>query len=136
MARRSELSMMSIGELQRLIGKRQKVVNRLERKRATLQKRIDKIDAELAAEGVHRGNGRSAGAGRGGRARNDRPLADVVVEVLQKAGAAMKVSDIADAVQATGYRSNSANFRGIVNQLLIKDKRFTSPSRSLYQMKK
>ena len=61
---------------------------------------------------------------------------ETLVEVLQKAGEPMKVSDIADAVQSTGYRSNSANFRGIVNQLLIKDKRFTSPSRSLYQMKK
>jgi hypothetical protein len=48
----------------------------------------------------------------------------------------MKVGDIADAVQSKGYRSNSANFRGIVNQALIKDKRFGAASRGLYQLKK
>jgi hypothetical protein len=137
MARRSELSAMSIGDLQRLIEKRRKVINRLQRKRATLMKKVGALDDEIRGLGgsVSMGGGGHVG-GNGRRARNDRPLADVVVEVLQKAGGPLKVSDIADAVQSSGYRSNSANFRGIVNQLLIKDKRFTSPSRSLYQMKK
>ena len=42
-----------------------------------------------------------------------------------------------EAVKANGYRSSSDNFRGIVNQTLIKEKkRFTAPSRGLYQLKK
>ena len=56
--------------------------------------------------------------------------------VLGKSGKSMKVGDIAEAVQGGGYRTNSANFRGIVNQTLIKDKRFTSAGRGVYQMKK
>ena len=36
----------------------------------------------------------------------------------------------------SGYRSNSANFRSIVNQTLIKDKRFGSAGRGVYQLKK
>ena len=43
----------------------------------------------------------------------------------------MKVAAITDAVRGTGYHSSSINFRGIVNQALIKDDRFTSPSRGL-----
>jgi ribosomal protein L19E len=39
-----------------------------------------------------------------------------------------------EGVLAAGYRSNSGNFRGIVNQALIKDKRFTSAGRGLYEM--
>jgi hypothetical protein len=136
MARRSDLSAMSISDLERLIGKRRKVINRLQRKRATLMKKVGALDEEIRGLGgsVSMAGGVIISTGR--RARNDRPLADVVLDVLQKAGQPMKVSDIADKVQASGYRSNSANFRGIVNQLLIKDKRFASPSRSLYQLKK
>ena len=50
----------------------------------------------------------------------------------------MKVGDIADAVLATGYRSNSVNFRAIINQTLIKErKRFASAGeRGMYQLKK
>ena len=39
-------------------------------------------------------------------------------------------------VQAAGYRSGSANFRGIINQTLIKDKRFGKAERGMYQLKK
>jgi hypothetical protein len=53
-----------------------------------------------------------------------------------KGGKPMKVGDITDAAQKAGYRSNSANFRSIVNQTLIKDKRFSSAGRGVYQLKK
>jgi hypothetical protein len=47
----------------------------------------------------------------------------------------MNVGDIAERAKASGYKSNSANFRGIVNQTLIKDKRFVSASRGMYKVK-
>jgi hypothetical protein len=34
------------------------------------------------------------------------------------------------------YRSNGANFRGIVNQTLIKESQFTSVGRGMYRLKK
>ena len=49
--------------------------------------------------------------------------------VLSKTGKPMGVGDIVDAVQKGGYKSNSANFRGIVNQTLIKEKQFTQAGR-------
>ena len=42
----------------------------------------------------------------------------------------MKVGDITDAVLATGYRSNSDNFRAIVNQTLIKERKRFLPIRT------
>ena len=74
--------------------------------------------------------------GGGRRARNDQSLVEVINSVLQKAGRPLRVSAIADAASAAGYRSSSANFRGIVNQMLIKDPRFTSQNRGFYQLKK
>ena len=57
-------------------------------------------------------------------------------QVLGRASKPMRVADITDAVRSAGYRTRSANFRGIVNQTLIKDKRFGSAGRGLYQIKK
>ena len=49
----------------------------------------------------------------------------------------MSVPDIVEGVQAAGYKSSSPNFRGIVNQTLIKErKKFQSVSRGVYAMKK
>ena len=72
----------------------------------------------------------------GRRARNDQSLVQVINSVLNKAERPLLVSAIADAPTAAGYRSSSANFRGIVNQMLIKDPRFTSQNRGFYQLKK
>ena len=117
---------LSIAELENILSATRVKVARLERKRATLQRKLDAIDGEIAEMG---GVGR-----RGGRVRNDKSLNETLVEVLSKGP--MKVADLVAAVKSTGYRSNSANFRGIVNQALIKDKRFVSQSRGLYQLKK
>jgi len=61
---------------------------------------------------------------------------DALVAVLKKASGAVRVADIVKGVLSTGYRSTSANFRGIVNQALIKDKRFAKAgARGTYQLK-
>jgi hypothetical protein len=43
--------------------------------------------------------------------------------------ATLEQGTIVEAVKAQGYRSNSANFRAIVNQTLIKEKQFSSAGR-------
>jgi hypothetical protein len=110
-------------------------LNRLSRQRDRLQKRLDAIDSKIGAVSGGAINGRSMGGG-GRRARNAASLQDTIHQVLSKSSGPMGVGDIAAKVQATGYRSSSANFRGIVNQTLIKDKRFSSASRGMYQLKK
>ena len=56
--------------------------------------------------------------------------------VLRKSGKPMRVADIMNGALSDGYRSNSGNFRGIVNQTLIKEKQFQQAGRGMYQMKK
>jgi hypothetical protein len=115
-----------------MLNQKRKELARLSRKRATAQRRLDDIDDRI------RRLGGSATSIRGGgrRARNDQSLVEVIHGVLQKAGRPLRVSAIADAASSAGYRSSSANFRGIVNQMLIKDPRFSSQSRGFYQLKK
>lgn len=129
MARTRAAADLSLAQLEQILGDRRKQISKLERERTKLMKKLDALDDQLRELG---GNGRA----RGGRVRNEVSLNEAMAQVLRDAGQAMRVADIVEAVLATGYKTNSANFRGIVNQQLIKDKRFTSAARGLYQMKK
>jgi len=129
MARPRKTDTYSIAELRALITERRKRMIELRREHAKISKQLARIDHELSFLG-------GAGGSQRIRPRNDKNLVDLMEEVMAKKGAAMRVGDITDAVQAAGYRSSSANFRGIVNQTLIKDKRFKSSERGLYEVKK
>ncbi|MBU1908662.1 MAG: hypothetical protein KJ726_01275, partial [Verrucomicrobia bacterium] len=48
----------------------------------------------------------------------------------------MKIVDLTKAVKRRGYKSKAKNFRLIVNQALVKDKRFRSVRRGRYALSK
>lgn len=132
MPRTAAVLSMSLDDLQRVIRDRQRALAKLERQRAKVQRKLDVVERQIAAV-----TGSSSGGRRGrpsGRPRNDGSLSEAIARVLAGAGGPMKIRDIAEKVQAGGYRSSSANFRGVVNQALFKDKRFKSAGRGLYQM--
>jgi hypothetical protein len=125
---------MNIAELERVLEERRTELNRLGRQRSELEKRLNALDRQIArVEGAGGGGGRRRGRGR---ARNDVSLTEAIEGVMQKSGKPMKVPDIMNNVLSTGYHSTSANFKGIVNQTLIKDKRFQQVERGVYQLKK
>ena len=124
---------LTISQLQALLNGRRSELAKLQKQRQKIARKLAQLDSRIASLGGGRG-GRNGGGGS--RVRNEKSLNDMIAGVLGKSGKAMGVGDIESAVRAGGYRSNSANFRGIVNQTLIKDKRFTSAGRGLYQMKK
>jgi hypothetical protein len=115
---------LSIVELERLLNEQKSAMNKLMKRRAIVQRKLDGIDREI---------GKLGGSGVAKRNTISLPAA---METALKKKSTMKVGDIVDAVLASGYHSKSANFRGIVNQTLIKDKRFISTGRGVYQLKK
>src|SRR3954465_10700472 len=131
MARAAANSGLSLAQVERLMKARRTEMNRLGRKRDKLQKQLDAVDAQIAA--VAGGGG---GGGGGSRARNKISLQEAILQVLSKSSGPLNVGAIMDKVSGMGYRSTSANFRGIVNQTLIKDKRFVTAARGMYQLKK
>src|SRR4051812_7438958 len=139
MARPASGTNLSIAQLQRVLNEKKSEIDKLYRQRNDLQKRIGMIDKQIerVGGGVNgmRGLGRGMGGGPGSRPRNERSLLDVIEGVLRDNGKPMKVGDIMEGVLATGYRSGSANFRGIINQTLIKDKRFGQVERGTYDLK-
>jgi hypothetical protein len=121
---------LTIAQLEKILeGRRSRLAN-LQRQRGQLLKRVESVDRKILALG---GNGRR---GAGGRAKNSRSLSDTIVQVLTGHGGPMKVAQIVKTVLGTGYQTTSDNFRSIVNQALIKDKRFVSADRGHYQLKK
>jgi hypothetical protein len=133
MPRPSTGANLSIAQLKQILNTRESELTRLEKQRKDLLKKLDQIDAHIAKIGGSPGTPRS-----GSRAHNEKSLPQTMDQVLRAAGHPMKVGEIADAVLATGYRSNSVNFRAIINQTLIKErKRFASSGeRGTYQLKK
>jgi hypothetical protein len=114
-----------------LQSRRSKLV-KFERQRSTLERRLTVLNAKIASLG-----GEVAGRGRkGGRVHNARSLPETITHVLTTHGKPIKVSELVKAVLAGGYKTHSANFRGIVNQALIKDKRFVATERGIYTIKK
>jgi len=130
MSRRLFAQGFSIAQLEKLLGIRRSKLTALDRLRSKLVKRLEGLDAKIASLG---GSARS----RGGRVRNKLSLNESILAVLKRKGGPMTVGEIVSAVLAGGYASRSANFRGIVNQSLIKDKRFVNSGiRGSYQLRK
>jgi hypothetical protein len=132
---------LSIAELEGLLESRRARVAKFEKQRARLARKLETLDNKIISLGgsahVAAARGTRVGRiGRGGRAQNAVSLPETLVRVLAKQGGPMAVKDIVAAVRATGYRTTSDNFRAIVNQALIKDKRFIQASRGNYAMKK
>jgi len=122
------LAGLSVTDLQMELRRRQRGVARLERRREKLMSELAQINTDIAGLG-----GSSAGVTASGRARNTMTLPDALARVLS--GIEMSVTEASEAVRAAGYQSGAANFRTMVNQALLKDKRFTKVSRGRYTAK-
>jgi hypothetical protein len=138
MAQTTARSSLTINQLERLLEKRRSSLDALMRERSHLEKRLGTIDSRIRALS---GGGASAagslGLTRGGRARNPMSLVAAMEDVLTKAGKPLNVGDIVDKVHVLGYHSNAANFRALVNQTLIKQRKlFANAGRGMYEIKK
>ena len=132
----------SIAELEREIAAKEKQLKGLAAERATVAKRLMKLDRQIAQLG-----GEAVPSGQAGkkaakkkvprkqkRAKNTISLKNALVKALiGKKG--VTVGDAMDAVLASGYKTTSKGFRSIVNQTLIKDKQFKNVGRGKYALK-
>ena len=131
---RAKLSNVSLEALQKEIQRRQKALPKLIAARDELNRQI----AELQPLGAATPKAEAQVAGKlvkkGRRAKNKISLADALAEIL-KGKKATAVAEATEAVLASGYKTASGAFKSLVNQTLIKDKRFKSVSRGQYALK-
>jgi hypothetical protein len=138
MARPKAGSQFSISQLESLLESRLSELQHLQKEHTRLSSQLTEIERRIVSLG-----GKTKGRGKiglkfpGTRARNEKSLVESLEEVLGAAGGPLKVGDIVDGVLKSGYRTTSDNFRGIVNQTLIKERRrFVSAGRGVYVIKK
>ncbi len=70
-----------------------------------------------------------------GIARNEMPLRQVIAQVLRQNGDPMTINEIMEAVKATGYHSNSTNFRGVISMSLSNTQLFEKTGRGVYTLR-
>lgn len=117
---------MTTAELHAELHRRGRNVRKLERRRERLLLDLAGVEKELASEGAL-----SASGGIRRRPRNEMNLVNSLAAVLQ--GKEMSVTEVTQAVQQAGYLTTAANFRTIVNQALIREKKkFKKVSRGMY----
>jgi hypothetical protein len=130
MARRSNLSRLSVRELETELSRRKRQVGTLTRKHRRL---LDK--ANRVAELIQELGGSVNGTARGGRSRprNETSLVEALGKVL--ASRTMGVAEAAEAVQKAGYRTSAKSFRNVVSIALINSGKFKRVERGRYTAK-
>ena len=120
---------MSTEALEAELRRRRSDLGKLVRKRDRLTDQLKEVNEMIAQMGGPIG---ISEPGRK-RPRNKRTLPEALADVPR--GVDMSVTEAAEAVQLAGYRTTSPSFRTIVNQTLIRDKRFKKISRGRYTVK-
>ncbi|MGD9690166.1 MAG: hypothetical protein AB7K52_10985 [Phycisphaerales bacterium] len=122
------LQSLSITDLEREIARRRSGVSSLLKRRKALERRLAALDAKIHAAGGSAGG--AVRGRRGPRPKNSANLVDSLRKLLN--GKTLSVTDAADAVRRAGYRTNSPNFRTMVNAALLKKKFFKRTGRGMY----
>jgi len=124
---------MTTAELRAELRRRDSSLRKLENRREKLARQLVEVEGEIRSMGGTADIGTTARGMVRRRPRNDMNLADSLVKMLT--GKTMSVTEAAEKVVEAGYRTTAANFRTIVNQTLIRDKRFKKISRGQYTSK-
>ena len=105
---------MSLAELEQLMNAKKSQIDTLLRKKERIQEQLDEVDRQIADIS----GGMAGYGGIGSRPRNAKSLHTTVIELLKKSKKGMALSELADAVMATGYKSTSKNFKNVLYQCL------------------
>ncbi|MGA1193853.1 MAG: hypothetical protein ACO398_03460 [Kiritimatiellia bacterium] len=128
------LKSLSVDEMLGEIKRRNRLIKKLNDKRAALLHKVAQVEEEIRNCG---GEIKKSGLTIGGitrRPRNEMSLPDAMAQVMSK-DKSMSVADIEEAVTKIGYKSTSSTFKTIIFQALAKDKRFKKASRGQYLLK-
>lgn len=125
----ADLTEKSIEELKTEIKRRERQLMSLHKKRDKLVAQLEGVDEQIADLGGTATGASPIGGGRK-RYRNDSNLADALNDLLKSQTLSVTAASVQ--VQKAGYKTTSPNFRTIVNQTLLRDKRFKRVGRGLY----
>ena len=128
---------LSVAQLEKMLSTRKSLLDTLERKRDRLRKDLDRVERKIASiEGKRTTIAGNRRRRRGKRPKNSKSLHEVVIELLAKNKKGYALSGLHDAVLATGYKTNSTNFKNVLYQCLYNSKKIMhDPKTALYRLK-
>ncbi|HUG17620.1 MAG TPA: hypothetical protein VMM56_01500 [Planctomycetaceae bacterium] len=121
---------LSLSELESLLKEQKSRLAELQKRQSVLKKELDGVNSEIS---VLKGKGRTRGTSKRvkrRRPKNAQSLRAVIIELLSANKKGMNLQEIHDAVVATGYKSNSKNFKNVVYQTLYHKDEFVSDSKT------
>ena len=116
---------LTVAELERLLDSKKSRLGTLTKKRDKLQKELVQVEKQIAEL-----RGRTV-ATIGSKARNKpakrpdnvKPLSAFVIDILSKNKKGLTLKGLSEEVLASGYKTNSTNFRNVLYQCLYNSKR-------------
>ena len=131
---RRKLSTMSIDDLRQEIQRRQKLLPKLIAQRDALSREIAALQG-MASPDAWKATKAMPMKTRGRRrVKNKIGLADALA-AFAKGKAKVTIGEAMDGVLAAGYKTKSASFRAVVNNMLLTDKRFKKVGRGVFTLK-
>lgn len=108
---------LSVADLERLLRERRVRLERLLKRKSRLEKELSEINDQISSL---QGAGTLPGGLRKGvrRPRNAKPLHRVVLEILAGNKKGYGLSELAERVLATGYKTSSSDFKNVLYQCL------------------
>ncbi len=114
----------TVSALEQMLMRKQAQLQTLTRRRDALLGKLAKIDEAITRLTGQRGeSGFKVRRRIRRRPKNERPLTEVVMEVLEKNKPGLSLRDLAEQVFATGYKSNSGNFNNVLYQCLYNNRK-------------
>jgi IS30 family transposase len=103
---------LTVADLERILNSRRSTLKELIKRRAKIQKELDKVDAE-----IHTLTGTTVKR-RGRRTRNKHSLREMVLELLKKSKKGYSLAELSRMILDSGYKTASTNFRNVLYQCL------------------
>lgn len=135
---------LTVADLEKILETRRSLLQNMLEQRGKIQRELDRIDSAIRQlQGNERfgggGSGMAAAAvsrGKGPRRRNTVSLRQLVQELLAKNKKGYTLAELTEKVFASGYKSDSTNFRNVLYQCLynLKDA-FHDPETGTYRLK-
>jgi hypothetical protein len=132
------LATVPLAALQAEIARRQKLLPKLIAQRDALSREIAQLEGAMEKLG---GETAAPKAPKAAAKRRRRKLPKNKINLADALAAFMKgrekvtVGEAMEGVLAAGYKSNASDFRGVVNNMLLADKRFKKVERGVFTLK-
>jgi len=132
---RARLSNLSIAQLQQEIARRRKLLPKLIAQRDALDREITELQGLGTSPAAAAASRAAKKLRRRRRARNKVNLANALAQFM-KGKAKVAIGEAMEGVLAAGYKSKARDFRSVVNNMLLNDKRFKKVARGEFALKK